>query len=136
MSEQLVLFFDGVCGLCNRSVDFVLRADHDRAFLYAPLQGETFRELVRTHPEIENEETLFLVRRSPGTELILTRSNAVLSILNILPGYRWLARIGYIVPGPIRDLVYRTIASTRYSIWGKRDACRLPTPEERSRFLP
>lgn len=135
MSDQYILFFDGVCGLCNRTVDFVLHADRDRNFVFAPLQGETFREVVRNHPETEHEDSLFLLRKSPGTAVVLMRSDAVLSILSMLPGYRWLARVGYIFPRPVRNLVYRIVASTRYSIWGKRDACRLPTPEERSRFL-
>jgi predicted DCC family thiol-disulfide oxidoreductase YuxK len=136
MGDHYILFFDGVCGLCNRAVDFVLRADRNRIFLYAPLQGETFREAARAHPESANEDSIFLLRRGPGNETLLFRSDAVLCVLENLPGYRWLARIGRLAPRPVRDGAYRFIAATRYRIWGKRDSCRLPSPEERSRFLP
>ncbi|HEY2122369.1 MAG TPA: DCC1-like thiol-disulfide oxidoreductase family protein [Chthoniobacterales bacterium] len=136
MGDQYILFFDGVCGLCNRAIDFVLRADRDRVFLYAPLQGETFREAARTHPETANEDSIFLLRRGPGNETLLLLSEAVLCVLEKLPGYHWLARVGRLAPRPVRDLAYRFIAATRYRIWGRRDSCRLPSPEERTRFLP
>ena len=136
MGVQYILFFDGVCGLCNRMIDFVLQADRERVFLYASLQGETFREAALTHPETANEDSIFLLRTGPGNETLLMRSDAVLCILEKLPRYRWLARIGRLAPRPVRDLAYRFIAATRYRIWGKRDSCRLPSPEERTRFLP
>jgi predicted DCC family thiol-disulfide oxidoreductase YuxK len=136
MDERYILFFDGVCGLCNRTVDFLLRVDRDRIFLYSPLQGETFREVARNHPETANEDSILLLWKRPGKETLLQRSDAVLCILEQLPGYRWLGRTGRLVPHPMRDLVYRLIAATRYPVWGKRSSCRLPSPEERTRFLP
>jgi predicted DCC family thiol-disulfide oxidoreductase YuxK len=136
MGEQNIVFFDGVCGLCNRTVDFVLREDRERTFLYSPLQGETFRRIARDHPETLNADSIFVLKRGPEKEILLQRSDAFLYILDNLPRYRWLARIGKKFPTRIGDAVYRLIAATRYRIWGKRDSCRLPTPEERTRFLP
>jgi predicted DCC family thiol-disulfide oxidoreductase YuxK len=136
MGEQNIVFFDGVCGLCNRTVDFVLREDRERTFLYSPLQGETFRRIARDHPETLNADSIFVLKRGPEKEILLQRSDAFLYILDNLPRYRWLARIGKRFPTRIRDAVYRLIAATRYRIWGRRDSCRLPTPEERTRFLP
>jgi predicted DCC family thiol-disulfide oxidoreductase YuxK len=136
MGEQNIVFFDGVCGLCNRTVDFVLREDRERTFLYSPLQGETFRRIARDHPETLSADSIFVLKRGPETEILLQRSDAFLYILDNLPRYRWLARIGKRFPTRIRDAVYRLIAATRYRIWGRRDSCRLPTPEERTRFLP
>jgi len=136
MREKDIIFFDGVCGLCNRTVDFVLREDRDRTFLYSPLQGETFRSIARDHPETVNADSIFVFRCGPERENLLQESDALLYILDNLPGYRWLAGIGRIFPAPMRDSVYKIIAATRYRIWGKRDSCRVPAPEERARFLP
>jgi predicted DCC family thiol-disulfide oxidoreductase YuxK len=136
MGEQNIIFFDGVCGLCNRAVDFVLREDSDRIFLYSPLQGETFGRIALDRPETLRANSIFVLRRGPEKEVWLRESDAFLYILDNLPRYRWLSRIGQKFPAPFRDAVYRMIAATRYQIWGKRHTCRLPTPGERARFLP
>ena len=136
MIEQTIIFFDGVCGLCNRTVDFVLSEDRERNFLFSPLQGETFQRIARDHPETLNVDSIFVLRRNSEGEELLQRSDAFLYILDELPRFRWLARLGYICPAPIRNFLYRLIAATRYPIWGRRDSCRLPTSEERTRFLP
>jgi predicted DCC family thiol-disulfide oxidoreductase YuxK len=136
MREQDIIFFDGVCGLCNRTVDFVLREDREQVFLYSPLQGETFRSIKRDYPETLNADSIFVLRSGPEKEILLQKSDALIHIVDNLPRYRWLATIGRMLPAPIRDSTYRLIAATRYRIWGKRDSCRLPTAEERVRFLP
>ena len=136
MEKQPILFFDGVCGLCNRVVDFVLQEDRDQKFLFAPLQGETFKALVKDHPEASAVDSAFVLCYTAQGERLLMRSDAMFYILGQLPQFRWIARIGHFIPHPIRDAVYRLIASTRYRVWGKRDSCRLPTPEEEQRFLP
>jgi predicted DCC family thiol-disulfide oxidoreductase YuxK len=136
MREQNIIFFDGVCGLCSRMVDFVLRQDQERFFLYSPLQGETFRSIKRDHPETLNTDSIFVLRRGPAKDVLLQKSDALIYIVDNLPKYRWLAVIGRILPELIRDAAYRAITATRYRIWGKRDSCRLPNAEERSRFLP
>jgi predicted DCC family thiol-disulfide oxidoreductase YuxK len=136
MIKPTIIFFDGVCGLCNRTVDFVLREDRERNFLFSPLQGETFRRISRNYPEKLKVNSIFVLRNIPEGEELLERSDAVLAILAELPRFRWLARLGQICPAPIRDFLYRMVAATRYPIWGRRDSCRLPTSEERARFLP
>jgi len=134
--ETSILFFDGVCGLCNKTVDFVLQADRNRVFLYSPLQGQTFRQIGKDHPEVENLDSIIVLSSESGAEELLHRSDAILFILEHLPGYRWLARVGRLVPRPVRDSMYRLVAATRYRIWGKRDSCRLPSQDEITRFLP
>jgi len=136
MEKQPILFFDGVCGLCNRAVDFVLQEDRDQKFLFAPLQGETFKAFVKDHPEASAVDSAFVLCYAAQGEQLLMRSDAMFYILGQLPQFGWIARIGHSIPRPIRDAVYRLIASTRYRVWGKRDSCRLPTPEEGQRFLP
>jgi predicted DCC family thiol-disulfide oxidoreductase YuxK len=136
MSKEVIIFFDGVCGLCNRMVDFVLREDRSQSFLYSPLQGETFRSIAQDHPKTLNTDSILVLRRAPEKEQLLQRSDAVLYILENLPRYRWLAWIGRKFSARTRDALYRGIAAKRYQIWGKRESCRLPSPEERTRFLP
>jgi predicted DCC family thiol-disulfide oxidoreductase YuxK len=136
MEKQPILFFDGVCGLCNRTVDFVLQEDRDRKILFAPLQGETFKAFVKDHPEVSTVDSAFVLSYTAQGEQLLMRSDAIFYILGQLPQFRWIAQIGHFIPRPIRDSVYRLIASTRYRVWGKRDSCRLPTLEEEQRFLP
>jgi predicted DCC family thiol-disulfide oxidoreductase YuxK len=135
MGEPDIIFFDGICGLCNRTVDFVLREDREENFLYSPLQGETFKCLTRNHPEALNADSIFVLRRGQK-EILLQRSDAFLYILENLPRYRGLALIGKRFPKRIRDSLYRLIAATRYRIWGQLDSCRIPSPEEKAKFLP
>jgi len=116
MAEQNIIFFDGVCGLCNGTVDFVLREDRARIFLYSPLQGETFRKIAPEHPETINANSLFVLRRDLEKHTLLKRSEAILYILDHIPRYRWLGRGGRIFPVPIRDAIYRLTAATRYQI--------------------
>lgn len=160
-----ILFFDGVCGLCNRFVDFMLKADSRNRFLYAPLQGETARRLLGMDGEAGGgvagdhrandpppggpqggsqggPETGGLQGGSPRSFVFLEKdafyeqSNAVLLAMRRLGGAWRLIAVLYVFPRPLRDFVYRIIARNRYRWFGRRDACRLPTSEERDRFLP
>jgi predicted DCC family thiol-disulfide oxidoreductase YuxK len=127
-----VVLFDGVCGLCNRSVDFIIRHDPERRFLFAPLQSEKGRALL---------VDCGLPEGSLGTIVLVeaarchVRSTAALRIVRRLewpwPMLAWLA----IVPRPLRDAAYDWLANRRYRWFGETDTCRAPTPEVRERFL-
>jgi predicted DCC family thiol-disulfide oxidoreductase YuxK len=125
-----VVFFDGVCLLCNGFVDFLLRRDVERVFQFAPLQGEKAKVLLPAGLR-DGLDTLVLWNQGQ----MFVRSDAVLMILGQLGGAWTLARLGWAVPRPLRDLAYRLVAARRYAWFGKRDTCRLPTAEERARFL-
>ena len=134
-----VLFFDGVCGLCNRSVDFVLSRDRRGAIRFAPLQGETAKCRPKTEcrePTAERSNLDTVVwRDARGCEFV--RSAAAVRVLWQLDGVWWL--IGWLlwlIPLPLRDIGYRMLAANRYRLFGKKETCRLPTPAERDRFLP
>ncbi len=130
--SRAVIFFDGVCGLCNTSVDFVMRQDRRGEFQVTPLQGETAKRLL---DPADREQLGSLVvwidgrtyRRSAGVVRILWRLGPLWKVLG---GLLWL------IPLPLRDLGYRVIASNRYRLFGKKETCRLPTESERARFLP
>jgi predicted DCC family thiol-disulfide oxidoreductase YuxK len=127
-----VIFFDGVCGLCNRFVDFVLRRDTHSLFLFSPLQGQTAARRLNA-ADISDLKTVVVV----DGDRAYRKSAAVIHVLARLGGF-WRAAAGllWIVPRPIRDLGYSWIANNRYAIFGKKETCRLPSAEERSRFLP
>jgi predicted DCC family thiol-disulfide oxidoreductase YuxK len=134
--QPAIVFFDGVCGLCNKTVDLLLREDRDGRLLYSPLQGETFKPVLKERPELASVDAIVVLYRDDSGQHLLTSSDAVLFALDQIPRFKWLAKAGYLVPRFLRDPGYRFIAAVRYRVWGKRDSCRLPTPEERARFLP
>ncbi len=130
--ERLVLY-DGVCGFCDSSVQWLLAHDPERRLQFAPLQGSTADALRARFPEMPRDiDTVVFVE---GDRLYL-RSAAAFAILRHLPApWSWLA-VWRFIPSPIADLGYRVIAALRYRIWGKLDACRIPKHSERARFLP
>jgi predicted DCC family thiol-disulfide oxidoreductase YuxK len=127
-----VIFFDGVCGLCNHWINFVLARDRNRRFRFAALQGETARDWLKL-PPVEALSSVVLVD-STG---VYRQTDAVWRMLVQLGGVcriaGWLMRL---LPRPIRNWGYDFIARHRYRWFGKKESCRLPTPDERARFLP
>lgn len=157
-----VLFYDGVCGLCDRAVRFLLARDRERVLLFAPLQGPTAAAvlgrlgLAAVLPApggasgsgagaADGEgsgaahgapQTMVFVR-DEGTpaERAFLYSAGVLAALDAIGGVWRLVSWLRVVPAPLRDLVYRQVAAHRYRWFGRFDACRLPAPGDRDRFL-
>ena len=129
-----VIFFDGVCGLCNRFVSFVLRRDHRQRFRFAPLQGRlAARELPSLGGRPEDLDTVYVLT-SQG--ILLSRSRAVLFVLRELGGGWNVVGTGLrIFPAFFSDSVYGLVARVRYRLFGRFDQCRVPTAAERSRVL-
>lgn len=126
-----VVYFDGVCGLCNRFVDFGMRYDRQRRLRFAPIQGETAARRLRS--DLATDPTTIVLEEDGNLRF---RSDAILRIFHHLGGGWRLLGLFRIIPRPLRDVIYEWIARNRYSWFGKRDTCRLPTPEEREAFLP
>ncbi|MFN2566012.1 MAG: thiol-disulfide oxidoreductase DCC family protein [Gemmatimonadaceae bacterium] len=133
-----LVLFDGVCGLCDRAVQFLLRHDRHQALLFAPLQGETARSVLVPGPSGNDVLSAMIFVRGYGTRHPATfaRSDAWIEILRELGGAWGIGAWLRFIPRPIRDLVYDWIARNRYAWFGKFDQCRIPSPEERARFLP
>lgn len=133
--ERLVLF-DGVCAFCDAGVRWLIDRDPEARLRFAPIQGETAAELRARHPTIPRDlETMVLVEREDGQERVYLRSEAVFRTHAAISGgprwIGWLARL----PRPLTDLAYRIFVRLRYRLFGRLDACRVPTPDERGRFL-
>lgn len=132
MNPLSIVLFDGVCNLCNRSVQFIVRHDRKKKFKFASLQGKTGQALLQQHGIDQNEPNSFVLLEN---NKVYTRSTAVLRLLKILGGGWSLLYIFIIIPAFIRDAVYNWLARNRYKWFGKRDSCMLPGPDIKERFL-
>lgn len=135
-SRDLVLLYDGLCGFCNGTVQFILARDHGGSMRFAPLQGDFARETFARHPDLRGIDSLVLVERgaTPADERVLVRSEAVLGIADYLGGAWRAARALRLVPRALRDWGYDLFARFRYRLFGRYDACPVPSPEVRARF--
>lgn len=129
-----IVFYDGECGLCDRSVRFLLPRDRQAALRFAPLQGETARR--RTDLPSELRSVIFVTQPGTAQEQVYSRSEAALRLLDHVGGVWRIVSWLRVVPRPFRDWVYDRIAQRRYRWFGKFASCRVPSPEWRQRFLP
>jgi predicted DCC family thiol-disulfide oxidoreductase YuxK len=126
-----IVLFDGVCNVCDAAVNFIIDRDREGKFKFASLQSEVGRRLCREHGIAEDLDTMALIEG----ENSYTRSAAVLRIAKGLDG-AWPGLFSLVVlPRPLRDGAYRYFARRRYAWFGKRESCRVPTPDVRRRFL-
>jgi len=127
-----IIFFDGVCNLCNRFIRFVIRRDPDTRFRFASLQSESGHQLLsELQLPADKLQTVFYLRNGR----CFRKSSAALHVLRDL-GHGWQLLYGFmIVPRFIRDFIYDLIARNRYMLFGRRESCMVPTPGLRERFL-
>jgi predicted DCC family thiol-disulfide oxidoreductase YuxK len=131
--EGPVLLFDGVCNLCNRTVQFVIRHDKKQLFRFASLQSPTGQEALQLLATEKGMSPDSVVLYYQGRFYI--KSTAALRVAWLLGGFWRLAEIFRLLPRFIRDAVYDWIARNRYKWFGKKDACMLPSPGLKERFL-
>ena len=130
-----IVFYDGYCVLCSKSIDFILSRDSLATFRFASLQSAFAQKILPDmgHPvaNIQNLSNIVYLRHND----IKIKSDAVLSILWDLGGIYKVSRLAYCLPQVVRDFGYDRLAKLRYRIFGKRDSCRVPTLQEKTRFL-
>lgn len=131
MGERII-FFDGVCNLCNHFVDYVIRHDKEGRFKFSPLQGETAKaklpqELREALESMAYLEDGHLYKGADAAFRIASSLNGAISVGG---------QLGRFLPGFLKIAVYNLVAQNRYRIFGKRETCRVPSPDERERFLP
>jgi len=132
MKDGPVILFDGVCNLCNSSVQYVIRHDRDAVFKFASLQSDTGQQLLHKYQLPQNNFNSFVLVED---DKVYTRSGAALRVARKLSGIVKLLYGFIIVPAFLRDAVYNFIARNRYKWFGKKDTCMIPTPALKSRFL-
>ena len=128
--DKQIVFFDGVCNLCNSSVQFIIKNDKKQKFLFASLQSDFADENLSP----EYTKSLHSIVLKKGSQ-VKTKSSAVLRIARGLPGLWPLVSIFLLVPKFIRDFFYDLVAKNRYRWFGKKDHCMLPSPDLISRFV-
>lgn len=132
-NSQPVLYFDGVCNLCNVMVQLVIRKDKKAKFRFASLQSAAGKAILHQYQQQNNKKPDSIILQKDG--LLYVKSTAALHVLLLMGGLYKLAVIGFVFPRFIRDVVYDFIARNRYKWFGKKDSCMVPTPELQSRFL-
>ena len=131
-TSQPVILYDGVCGLCDRFVQFIITRDSSAKIKLAPLQSESAIVLLqKLHLPVAALSTVVLIEEDKS----YIKSGAVLRSLSYLDGAWKFFTILRIIPAPISDFVYDFVARNRYRWFGKFDACIIPSPEIKSRFL-
>jgi len=128
--EKGIVLFDGVCNFCDHAVLFIIDRDRRGRFSFAPLQSPTAARLLGPHG-VSGLETMVLIEDGK----LYTRSSAALRIARWMDGLWPLLYVFWLVPRPLRDVAYRYFAAHRYKWFGELNACRVPTPDLRRRFL-
>lgn len=130
--DKPIVLFDGVCNLCNSAVQFIIRHDKKNIFMFTSLQSDTGQKLLAQYDLPLNELNSFILIENNKA---YTRSSGALRVIKKLKGL-WPLLYGFIiVPKFIRDGVYNWVGRNRYRWFGKQDACMIPTPELKARFL-
>jgi predicted DCC family thiol-disulfide oxidoreductase YuxK len=130
--HERVIVFDGVCNWCNAWINFMIDHDPQEKFKLGMLQSDQAKQILQElQLPAENFETFLLLEQGR----IFTKSTAALRIVRQLSGFWPLLYIFIVVPRPLRDAVYDFVARHRYQWMGKADACRVPTPNDRARFV-
>jgi len=129
-NREKIVFFDGICDLCNGIVDFLIKCDKKNILKFTPLQGEYAQDNLNKK-QIEDVDTI--VFQLNGQTFV--KSRAVIQILNQLDRFWIISKILNIFPTKILDVFYDLIVKYRYNIFGKRDTCRIPKPDEIEKFI-
>lgn len=126
-----IVLFDGECNFCDASVQFIIKRDKKAAFQFASLQSEVGQALIEKFAVPTHVDSIVLIEG----ERYYMKSSAALKIARQLDGLWKLSYAAIVLPKPLRDAVYSYIAKNRYKWFGKKEACMLPTAEQRNRFL-
>ncbi|TGN26032.1 thiol-disulfide oxidoreductase DCC family protein [Empedobacter tilapiae] len=132
MKTRKIILFDGICNLCNQSVQFVIEHDDKNQFQFASLQSDFGQNFLKENnlDATQFDSVVFI-----EDDKFYTKSSAALKISKYLDGITSWLTIFMIVPKPLRDVVYSFIAKNRYRWFGKQESCWLPTPELKAKFL-
>lgn len=127
-----IIFFDGYCTLCNRSVDWLTKRDKTKRFRFASLQGNHAKKLI---PQKYTQHITSIVYLDEQTQSIYTQSTAILKIIEDLGGLYKILLLAKLLPRCFLDFLYQNLASKRYQFFGKRSTCRVPSKDDQSILL-
>jgi len=127
-----VVLFDGVCNLCNATIQFIIKKDHENEFKFASLQSKFGASFLKENGLNEKDFTTMILVED---DVYYTKSEAALRIFRRLKGYKWMG-VFLIIPKFLRNAVYSFVSRNRYALFGKQEeSCMLPTKELTSKFI-
>ena len=132
MTENYIVIFDGVCNFCNGAVNFIIKRDNKDIFKFTPMQSATGQSLIKQYDVMDVGFDTFLLIKNNRCYF---RTDAALEITKELSGFWCLFRVFKLLPSPLRDFFYRSLARNRYKLFGKRESCMIPTAELKNKFL-
>lgn len=134
---KAIVLYDGVCGLCNRAVQFLLKRDRLDRLQFASLQSDLASKVLERHGlDHKSLDTVYAVLNfGEPNETLLAKGDAFLFFAGVIGGIWSVAKIGRIVPRPVRNWLYDCVARHRYQVFGKSESCMLPDPKQRHKFL-
>jgi predicted DCC family thiol-disulfide oxidoreductase YuxK len=131
-ASRSIVLFDGVCNFCNSTINFLIRQDQKKVFQFATLQSEAGQQFLKKYNlPTKDFDSFVLIDDGKAYK----SSTAGLRLYNKLPWYWKWTQLFWVVPKPARDAVYDFVAKNRYKWFGKKDACMIPKPEVKERFL-
>ena len=135
--SKAIVLYDGVCGLCNRGVQFLVKRDSRDRLQFASLQSDFAAALLRQHGlDHEDLDTVYAVLNyGKPNETLLAKGDAVLFFATAIGGIWNIVRVGRIVPRPVRNWLYDFIARHRYQVFGRSESCMLPNPKQKHKFI-
>ena len=135
--SKAIVLYDGVCGLCNRAVQFLLKRDRRDRLQFASLQSELAAKVLKRHGiDPKGLDTVYAVLNyGEPNETLLAKGDAFLFFADLIGGIWSVARAGKIIPRPVRNWLYDFVARHRYQVFGKSESCMLPDPKQRHKFL-
>lgn len=131
--RKKIILFDGVCNLCDNAVQYVIKHDKKDIFRFVALQSDLGKEILN-HLKIDPSKTDSIILYEPGVAYFY-KSDAALEILNELGGLLKWSIIFKMIPSSLRNPIYDYVAKNRYKWYGKKDACIIPTPDLKAKFL-
>jgi predicted DCC family thiol-disulfide oxidoreductase YuxK len=131
-TESVIVLFDGMCNMCVRSVQFIIKRDNKDVFRFASIQSVIGQELIKRYSiDIKKNDSILVIK----DEHIRYRSSAALYILGYLKTIWKILLVFYLIPAPIRDALYNLIAKKRYFWFGKKNKCMIPDSSISAKFL-
>ena len=132
MAEKSIILFDGVCNVCNGFVNFLILRDEKDQFQFGSLQSPKVKELLHQyHYDADDLSTVILIEQNK----LYPQSTAVLKIFRQMSGAWPLMYAFIIIPKALRDFIYQIIARNRYTLFGRKNSCMVPTPEWKAKFV-
>lgn len=131
--DKKIILFDGVCNLCDSFVQYVIKRDKKDVFRFVALQSDLGQEILK-HIGIDTKNIDSIILYEPGIAYFY-KSSAAIEIAKHLGGFLGLSVVFKIIPTFLRNPIYDYVAKNRYKWYGKKDACMIPTPELKAKFL-